>query len=77
MVVRKNGVNLAGNSLEHVLKELPGGAPAGFLDEPGPRERAGAVDTDEEIELAFGRRHLVCKPACKIDPHIGVIGVQK
>ncbi|MEQ9260715.1 MAG: hypothetical protein RIG84_16635 [Roseovarius sp.] len=41
-----------------MLQELARGAPVGRLDGPGHRELAHTVDTEKEIDLAFGRLNL-------------------
>ncbi len=50
--------DIPGDGLEHVLQELPGGAPVSLLNELGHRELARAVNADKEIELALGGLHL-------------------
>jgi hypothetical protein len=57
-IIGQDRVDLVGDGLEHVLQELPGGAPISLFDELGDRELAGAVNADEEIELALGGLHL-------------------
>jgi hypothetical protein len=57
-----NGADLAGHGFEHVLHDLPGGAPVSLFNELGHGEFARAVHSDQEIELALGRLH-VCTAA--------------
>ena len=44
--------------LEKVFEKLPCRLPVCLVDELGDRELAGAVDADEQVELAFGGLHL-------------------
>ena len=57
-VVGENGMDLVGHGFEQVLKEFPGCFSVGLLDELSDRKLAGAVDADEQVELAFGSLHL-------------------
>lgn len=57
-VVGDNSVDLIGNGLEHVPQKLPGSAPVSLPYELGHRELSGAVNADEEIELALGSLRL-------------------
>jgi len=57
-IIGQDGVDLIGDGLEHVLQELPGGAPVSLLDELGHRELARAVNADKEIEFALSGLHL-------------------
>ncbi len=46
--------------LQQVFEDLPHCAPVGLVDQLGERERAGTVNVDEQVELAFG---AVCTSA--------------
>ena len=54
----KNGVDLIGHGLEHVLQELPGSLSVSRCNELSDGELGRPVDADEEIELALGSLHL-------------------
>ena len=43
---------------QQVFEELSRGSPVSLVDQLGDRELAGAVDADEQIQLAFGGLHL-------------------
>lgn len=47
-----------GHGFQQVFQELPGRSPIGLVDQLRDRELAGAVDGDEQVELAFGSLHL-------------------
>ena len=47
-----------GHGFQQVLEELPCGSPVGLVDQLGDRELARAINGDEQVELAFGGRHL-------------------
>lgn len=51
-------MDLARRGLQQVLQEFPGGSPVRLADPLGDGERAGAVDGDERMELAFRRLRL-------------------
>ena len=51
-------MDLARSGLQQVLQEFPGGSPVRLADPLGDGERAGAVDGDERMELAFRRLRL-------------------
>jgi hypothetical protein len=57
-VISENGVDLKGDGLEQVLKELPCRLSVGCRNELGDGELGRAVDADEEKELALGRLHF-------------------
>ena len=57
-VVRQDSVDVVGHCFQEVFQELPRCSSIGFVDELGDRELAGAVDADEQVELAFGSLHL-------------------
>ena len=47
-------LSVRGVCCEHVLQELPGGAPVGPFDELFHCELASAVDVDEQMQLSLG-----------------------
>lgn len=57
-IIRQDGVNTIGNGFQQVLEKLPRRSSISFVDELGDSELAGAVDADEQIQLAFGSLHL-------------------
>jgi transposase len=57
-VVGQDRVDAVGYGFEQMLEELPGRSPVSLVDQLGDRELAGAVDADEQVELAFGGLHL-------------------
>ncbi|MBB3934094.1 hypothetical protein GGR05_000205 [Aureimonas phyllosphaerae] len=44
--------------MQQALEELPSRPPVRLVDKPGDRELDGAVDRNEQVELAFTRLHL-------------------
>ena len=57
-VVGQDRVDAIGYGLQQMFEELPRRSSIGLVDQLGNRELAGAVDADEEVELAFGSLHL-------------------
>ena len=57
-VVGQNCVDFVGNGLEQGDEERTGRFPASLPDQLSDGELAGAVDGDEQVELAFGGLHL-------------------
>ena len=57
-VVGQDGVDAIGHGFQQMFEKLPGRSPVCLLDELSDRELAGAVDADEQVELAFGSLHL-------------------
>ena len=57
-IIGQDRVDVVGYGFQQMLEELPGRSPVSLVDELRYRELAGAIDTDEEIELAFGGLHL-------------------
>jgi hypothetical protein len=57
-VIHKNGADLIGHSLKHVLHKLPSSVPVSSFNELGHSEIAGSAGSHEEIELAFSGSHL-------------------
>jgi hypothetical protein len=58
----KNIVNRVARTLEHVLQDLPNGAPIGLFNALGHEKFTRAVEFDEETKLALGRSQ-VCRSA--------------
>ncbi len=57
-IIGQNRMDPVGYGFEQVFEELPCCSPVSLVDQLGDRELAGAVDRDEQIELAFGSLHL-------------------
>ena len=57
-VVGQDRVNAVGHSFQQKFEELPSRPPVSLIDELGDRKLAGAVDADEQVELALGSLHL-------------------
>ena len=57
-VVGQDRVDAIGYGLEQLFQELSSRSPVSLVDQLRHRELAGAIDADEEIELAFGGLHL-------------------
>ena len=57
-IVGQDGVNAIGHGFEWVFQELPRCPSISLADELAGCELAGAVDTDEQVELALGGLHL-------------------
>jgi len=51
-------VDAVRHGLQQVFEELPRRLSVGFVDQLGDGELAGAVDADEQVQLAFGCLHL-------------------
>jgi hypothetical protein len=57
-VVGESCVNAVGQGFQQVVQEFPRRPPVSLIDQVGDRKLAGAVDADEQVELAFGSLHL-------------------
>ena len=57
-VVGQDRVDAVRHGCQQVFEELSRGSPVSLVDQLGDRELAGAVDADEQIQLAFGGLHL-------------------
>lgn len=57
-VVGQDHVDLVGYGFQQMAQELPCRSPADFVDQLCDREFAGAVDGDEQLELALSDLHL-------------------
>lgn len=57
-IVGQDCVNAIGHGFQQVFEELPRRPPISLVDQLGDGELAGAVDADEQVELAFGSLHL-------------------
>ena len=57
-IVGQDRVYPVRHGLQQVFEELPCCAPIGLVDQLGDCELAGAVNADEQVELAFGSLHL-------------------
>jgi len=55
---RSDRVNAVGHCFQQKFEELPSRPPVRLVDELGDRKLAGAVDADEQVELAFGNLNL-------------------
>ena len=53
-IVGQDRVNAVGHGFQQMFEELPSRPPVSLVDELGDRKLAGAVDADEQVELAFG-----------------------
>jgi hypothetical protein len=51
-------MDAVGNGFQQVFEKLPSRSPVGLVDQLGDGELAGAVDADEQVELAFGSLYL-------------------
>jgi hypothetical protein len=56
--IREDGVDLVGYGFERVVPELPGRISVRLCNAVSDGELGGAVDVDEEKELALGRLHF-------------------
>jgi len=52
-VVGQDRVDAVGHGFQQKFKELPSRPPISLADELGDRKLTGAVDADEQVELAF------------------------
>ena len=57
-VIGQDGVNTVRHYLDEVLQERPGGLSVCFFYQLRYGEPAGSVNSNKEIELAFGGPHL-------------------
>jgi len=57
-IVGQDRVDPVRHRFQQVLKELPRRSPVSLVDKLGDREFTGAVDADEQVELAFGSLNL-------------------
>lgn len=57
-IVGQDCMDAIGHGFQQVFQELPRRSSVSLVDQLGDRELAGAVDADEQVELAFGGLHL-------------------
>ena len=57
-IVVQDGVDAVRHGFQQVFEELPRCPPVGFVEQLSDRKLAGAVNADEQVELAFGSLHL-------------------
>ena len=57
-IVGQDRVDAVRNGFEQVLQELPRRSSVSLVDQLGDRKLAGAVDADEQVELALRGLHL-------------------
>lgn len=51
-------MDTVGNGFQRVFEEIPGSSPIGLVDKLRDSELAGAIDADEQVELALGYTRL-------------------